>query len=107
MGSPCLPTSHRETTMAIDDESRHELFVLLERDTSRETAAALMRHLPVEGWPDFATKDDLAVLRSDFAVLRGEVRADIHAAETRIIRWTVSVIIAAVAAAVAVATFIA
>jgi hypothetical protein len=81
--------------MAPDDESRHDLFVLLERDTSRETAAGLMRHVPPDGWPEFATKADLAVVAE-------RMRADIREQATRMIRWSVSTGLAAVGVAAAV-----
>jgi hypothetical protein len=100
--------------MAIDDESRYDLFVLLQRDTSHETAAALMRHIPPTGWPDFATKSDIAMTKSDIAVLRAELdtlrhelRAEIQAEGTRMIRWTVSTMLAGIGVAATVTGVIA
>jgi hypothetical protein len=51
--------------MSASDASRADLFVLLEQAVGRETATALMDHIPPTGWPEFATKSDVALLRSD------------------------------------------
>ena len=48
--------------MAIDERSRHELYVRLERVLGPEAASTLMEHLPPVGWADVATKRDLDVL---------------------------------------------
>ena len=45
--------------MAIDERSRHELFVRLEEVLGEEHASVLMEHLPPVGWADVATKRDL------------------------------------------------
>ena len=48
--------------MAIDERSRHELFVRLEEVLVEEHASVLMEHLPPVGWADVATKRDLDAL---------------------------------------------
>ena len=48
--------------MAIDERSRHELYVRLEGVLGPEAATTLMEHLPPVGWADVATKRDLDVL---------------------------------------------
>jgi hypothetical protein len=68
--------------MATSDASRADLFGLLERSVGRETASALMDHIPPTGWPDFATKSDVALLRAelhtDMAELRSELRSEVR-----------------------------
>jgi hypothetical protein len=53
--------------MAMNDATRRQLFQLLERDTSPETAALLMDNLPPQGWDAVATKLDLEQLEGRFA----------------------------------------
>jgi hypothetical protein len=93
MGSPCLPNSHRETTMTVDDDSRHDLFVLFERDTSHETAAALMQHIPSSGGPDFATESDVALTAE---TLRVEMRDQTR----RLLFWLVPLMVGALGGAI-------
>jgi hypothetical protein len=45
--------------MAIDERSRHILFLKLEEVLGSEEATTLMEHLPPVGWADVATKRDL------------------------------------------------
>ena len=45
--------------MAIDERSRHILFVKLEEVLGPEEATILMEHLPPAGWAEVATKRDL------------------------------------------------
>jgi hypothetical protein len=93
--------------MAIDDESRHDLFVLLERDTSHETAAALMRHIPPSGWPDFATKSDIALLKSDIALAKSDIallgetlRVEMRDQTRRLLFWLVPLMVGALGGAI-------
>jgi len=51
--------------VAIDERTRHQLFLRLEEVLGDEEANTLMEHLPPVGWADVATKGDLAVLRDD------------------------------------------
>ena len=45
--------------MALDERSRHELYLRLEETLGPEAATTLMEHLPPVGWADVATKRDL------------------------------------------------
>ena len=45
--------------MAITEQTRHHLYLALERQLGAEEAATLMEHLPPVGWADVATKTDL------------------------------------------------
>ena len=54
----------------------------------------------------FATKADIAEVRTDVAELRAEVRGDVAEMETRIIKWMVAVQIGGITAMAAVATAI-
>lgn len=45
--------------MAIDERTRHQLFLRLEEVLGAEEATTLMEHLPPVGWADVATKRDL------------------------------------------------
>jgi len=81
--------------MAVDERSRHELYVWLEEAAGRERADTLMSLLPPVGWADVATKADLdhlrvAVkgdvdrLRIDVDHLRIEVRSDLESLGNRL-----------------------
>ena len=48
--------------MAIDERTRHQLYLRLEEVLGDEEANTLMEHLPPVGWADVATKQDQAVL---------------------------------------------
>jgi hypothetical protein len=48
--------------LAIDERTRHQLFLRLEEILGDEDANTLMEHLPPVGWADVATKSDLADL---------------------------------------------
>jgi hypothetical protein len=85
--------------MALDERSRHELFLRLEEALGPEAATTLMEHLPPVGWADVATKRDLdhtaVLLRGEAVLLRGEIeglRAEFYKAmaeQTRTILLTV------------------
>jgi hypothetical protein len=85
--------------MTPDDETRHDLFLLLEGDTSRETAAALMRHIPPSGWPEFATKSDIALLKSDIALLGETLRVEMRDQTRRLLFWLVPLMVGALGGA--------
>jgi hypothetical protein len=61
-----------------------------------------MRHIPPEGWPDFATKTDLAVVAERLNTVKQELRADFQSQTNKMIRWAITTAIAAVGAAAAV-----
>src|SRR5439155_7471155 len=58
-----LSGSGRESTMAVDERARHELYLKAEQSFGRDAADALMAYLPPVGWADVATKRDLENLR--------------------------------------------
>jgi hypothetical protein len=66
--------------MALDERSRHELYLRLEETLGPEAATTLMEHLPPVGWADVATKRDLdqtaVVLRSEIAQLASRMTAE-------------------------------
>jgi hypothetical protein len=45
--------------MAVDERSRHELYLRLEAVLGESEAQVLMEHLPPVGWADVVTKHDL------------------------------------------------
>lgn len=47
--------------MALDERSRHELFLRLEEVLGPEPASTLMEMMPPAGWADVATKRDLDI----------------------------------------------
>ena len=54
--------------MAIDERSRHRLFLKLESVLDPDEAKTLMEHLPPVGWADVATKRDLDQLRTELTL---------------------------------------
>ena len=100
--------------MAINEESRHELYRRLEEVLGHQQAATLMEHLPPVGWADVATKRDLdalgAELRGEMRELRGEMRelrGEMHqlrgSFELRLADWSRTIIYANLAAVLATA----
>jgi len=55
--------------MAVDERSRHELYLKLEETLGPDAATTLMEHLPGVGWADVATKHDLDGLRRDLVYI--------------------------------------
>ena len=61
--------------MAIDERSRHEMYLKLEEALGSEAAATLMEHLPPVGWADVPTKRDLDQMRVELALeLRNDMK---------------------------------
>ena len=69
--------------MAINEESRHHLYLRLEEVLGAEEATTLMEHLPPVGWADVATKRDIDGLRDltkrEIDALRDSTKRDIDA----------------------------
>ena len=63
--------------MAIDERSRHELYLRLEEVLGEEPANTMMEHLPPVGWADVATKRDLD---GSVGLLRHDMTAEFEAA---------------------------
>ena len=61
--------------MSVDERTRREMYTGLEAALGAPVADAVMAHLPPAGWADVARTHDVAVLRSDVDVLRGEMVA--------------------------------
>ena len=82
--------------MAIDERTRHEMYLGLEEKLGSTVADALMQHLPPVGWSDVATKQDLTQLEERielrfeklderFARLDEHIDARIHAEINRLL----------------------
>ena len=61
--------------MSVDERTRRDMYTGLEAALGAPVADAVMAHLPPAGWADVARTHDVAVLRSDVDVLRGEMVA--------------------------------
>jgi hypothetical protein len=72
--------------VAITEEGRHRMYGKLEAVLGHDDATMLMEHLPPVGWADVATKQDLALLRS-------EIRADMAQLESRLLRSMLTAIV--------------
>lgn len=76
--------------MPVNEETRHEVYDDLKRVHGGRMAGLIMEMFPPAGAPELATKDDVAVLRTELQgeiqVVRSEIlalRAEIQAAEAR------------------------
>lgn len=63
--------------MASEDETRRELFDLLETGIGSRGAALLMTYLPPTGWADLASKADVGALRAELKAEMAELRAEL------------------------------
>jgi len=71
--------------MTVDEASRLHLYEQARGALGRDAADTLMQALPHD--PDrFATKDDIALVRSDMAVLEANLRGEIHAVANNLLR---------------------
>jgi len=74
--------------MALDERSRHELFLRLEEALGPEAATTLMEHLPPVGWADVSMKRDVTALevamRRDLDALEQRLDLRIDALEQRL-----------------------
>lgn len=76
--------------MAIDERSRHQLYLRLEQVLGSEEAETLMSHLPPVGWADVATKRDLELLEARFLAT---FRAELMAVQQHIISVVLTVVL--------------
>ncbi len=63
--------------MSAREPARHALYARLENVLGPEHADTLMTHLPQNQSDQVATKSDIAMIRSEMATFKAEVRADI------------------------------
>lgn len=80
--------------MAVNERSRHELFLRLEQIIGPEEATTLMEYLPPVGWADVATKRDLDHLENK---LMAQFRAELNS-QTRTMLFTMSSLMVTIAA---------
>lgn len=91
--------------MAIDEQSRHELYLKLEELLGRDEATTLMEHLPPVGWADVATKRDLDQFAHNFdqlahnieqverriiAEVRADFRSELMTLQRHMVSWMVA-----------------
>ena len=65
--------------MALDERSRHELYLRLEQALGPEAATTMMEMLPPVGWADVATKHDLDIIRAEMRANTAEIVATLRA----------------------------
>ncbi len=74
--------------MAVDEAARHELYTRLEELLGQQPTSTLMSLLPLVGWADVATKDDLRMLgleiRAEITELGTELRDGIAEVRTEL-----------------------
>lgn len=63
--------------MAIDERSRHAMYLRLEEVLGAEQATTLMEHLPPVGWSDVATRRDIEVLTGEIGSLQAATTRDV------------------------------
>jgi hypothetical protein len=66
--------------MAINECSRHRMYLKLEEVLGSEEATTLMEHLPPVGWADVATKRDLGQLELRLETLEARLEARLESA---------------------------
>ena len=84
--------------MAIDERTRHEMYLGLVQLLGPHVADALMEHLPPVGWADVATKRDLAALEER---LKLKIDATISAATNRLLLFLMPTMLTAVGLGIA------
>jgi hypothetical protein len=89
--------------MPVDERARHRLYLKLEAVLGSEEAGTLMDHLPPRGFADLVTKEDL---RLSLESLEHRLTAKIENLARRLIMWTSSIVLAAVALAFAAGRFV-
>ncbi|MCZ7528866.1 MAG: hypothetical protein M5U31_00095 [Acidimicrobiia bacterium] len=79
--------------MAVNERTRHDLYVGLEELLGVERTSVLMEHLPPVGWADVATRRDLAALGAE---LRGEFGLELAKAVRTMVFANLTIAFAAV-----------
>ena len=95
--------------MAIDERTRHEMYLGSEELLGPQVADALMEHLPPVGWAEVATKHDLAALedrldlRFDGLEPRLDLKIDaaISAATSRLLIFMMPTVLTAIGLGIA------
>ncbi len=86
--------------MAVNERTRHDLYVGLEELLGVERTSVLMEHLPPVGWADVATKRDLDTfgteLRAEMSELRGEFGLELAKAVRTMVFANLTIALAAV-----------
>ncbi len=84
--------------MAIDERTRHGMYLGLEQVLGPQVAEALMEHLPPVGWADVATKRDLDALEERLEL---KIDATISAATSRLWIFMMPTVLTAVGLGIA------
>ncbi len=84
--------------MAIDERTRHEMYLGLEQLLGPQVADALMEHLPPVGWADVATKRDLDALEERLEL---KIDAVISAATSRLLIFMMPTVLTAIGLGIA------
>ena len=84
--------------MAIDERTRHEMYLGLEQLLGPQVADALMEHLPPVGWAEVATKRDLDALEER---LQLKIDATISAATNRLLLFLMPTVLTAIGLGIA------
>jgi hypothetical protein len=71
--------------MAVTEAQRHQLYESIKTHLGEPEAETFMNLMPPD-WSDVATKSDVVALKSDMAGLRAEIKSDMAALETRLLR---------------------
>ncbi len=84
--------------MAIDERTRHEMYLGLEQLLGPQVADALMEHLPPVGWADVATKRDLDSLEQRLEL---KIDAAISGATSRLLIFMMPTVLTAIGLGIA------
>jgi hypothetical protein len=76
--------------MAIDERSRHELYLKLEQVLGAQQATTLMEHLPPVGWAHVTTKHDLDQAETRIiARLQADFRSELLEQQRHFVSWMI------------------